>query len=76
MAVTKSESPSRLIDAKIKELGDWRGKTLARVRALVKQADRRSSKSGSGRRRLPPELRSGPMAVSSARERRTRTSSR
>ena len=39
MAVTKSESPSRLIDAKIKELGDWRGKTLARVRALVKQAD-------------------------------------
>jgi len=39
MAVTKSESPSRLIDARIKELGDWRGKTLARVRALVKQAD-------------------------------------
>jgi len=35
----KSESPSRLIDARIKELGDWRGKTLARVRALVKQAD-------------------------------------
>ena len=36
---TKGESPSRLIDAKIKELNDWRGKTLARVRALVKQAD-------------------------------------
>ena len=33
------ESPSRLIDARIKELGDWRGETLARVRALVKQAD-------------------------------------
>jgi hypothetical protein len=33
------ESPARLIDAKIKELGDWRGKTLARVRALIKQAD-------------------------------------
>jgi len=33
------ESPSQLIDAKIKELGDWRGKTLARVRALIKQAD-------------------------------------
>jgi hypothetical protein len=32
-------SPSQLIDARIKELGDWRGKTLARVRALVKQAD-------------------------------------
>ena len=32
-------SPSRLIDARIKELSDWRGKTLARVRALIKQAD-------------------------------------
>ena len=38
-ATIKSESPSRLIDARIKELGDWRGKTLARVRALIKQAD-------------------------------------
>jgi hypothetical protein len=36
---TTSESPSRLIDARIKELGDWRGKTLARIRALIKQAD-------------------------------------
>ena len=34
-----SESPSQLIDAKIKELGDWRGKTLSRLRALIKQAD-------------------------------------
>jgi hypothetical protein len=33
------ESPSELIDAKIEELGDWRGKTLSRVRALVKRAD-------------------------------------
>ena len=32
-------SPSRLIDAKIKELGDWRGETLARIRALIKAAD-------------------------------------
>ena len=32
-------SPSRLIDARIKELGDWRGETLARVRRLIKQAD-------------------------------------
>ena len=31
--------PSRLIDAKIKELSDWRGETLARVRSLIKQAD-------------------------------------
>src|ERR1041385_8812345 len=35
----KSKSPSQLIDARIKELGDWRGKTLSRVRALVKEAD-------------------------------------
>ena len=33
------DSPSRLIDARIKELGDWRGETLARIRALIKQAD-------------------------------------
>ena len=32
-------SPARLIDARIKELGDWRGETLARVRRLVKAAD-------------------------------------
>src|SRR5471030_693752 len=38
-ATTKGESPSRLIDARIKELDDWRGKMLARVRALIKQAD-------------------------------------
>jgi len=33
------DSPSRMIDARIKELGDWRGETLARVRALIRQAD-------------------------------------
>ena len=33
------ESPSQLIDAKMRELGDWRGKTLSRLRALIKQAD-------------------------------------
>ena len=39
-AVTKKgESPSRLIDARIKELDDWRGKMLSHVRALIKQAD-------------------------------------
>jgi hypothetical protein len=32
-------SPSRLIDARIKELSDWRGETLARIRSLIKQAD-------------------------------------
>ena len=37
-ATSAGESPSRLIDARIKELGDWRGKTLSHVRALIKQA--------------------------------------
>jgi hypothetical protein len=35
----QAESPAQLIDAKIEELGDWRGETLARLRALIKQAD-------------------------------------
>jgi hypothetical protein len=38
-ASQKDESPSRLIDARIKELGDWRGVTLSRIRSLIKQAD-------------------------------------
>ncbi|MGZ3497081.1 MAG: DUF1801 domain-containing protein [Vulcanimicrobiaceae bacterium] len=33
------ESPSQLIDARIKELGDWRGETLSKMRRLIKQAD-------------------------------------
>src|ERR1700759_2485753 len=40
-AATKAKegaSPSRLIDGRIKELGDWRGEALARIRALIKQA--------------------------------------
>ena len=35
----KGKSPSETIDARIKELGDWRGKTLSRLRTLIKQAD-------------------------------------
>jgi hypothetical protein len=35
----KSEPPSQLIDARIKELGDWRGEMLSRLRTLVKEAD-------------------------------------
>ena len=35
----KEKSPSRMIDAKIKELGDWRGKMLSRLRTLIKEAD-------------------------------------
>ena len=41
-AATKAKasvSPSRLIDARIKELGDWRGEMLTRLRALIKAAD-------------------------------------
>jgi hypothetical protein len=34
-----NQSPSELIDARIDELGDWRGETLSRLRTLVKQAD-------------------------------------
>jgi hypothetical protein len=34
-----TKTPSQLIDARIKELGDWRGETLGQLRALVKQAD-------------------------------------
>ena len=35
----EGKSPSQLIDARIKELGDWRGKMLSRLRTLVKEAD-------------------------------------
>jgi hypothetical protein len=35
----KSKSPSQLIDARIKELGDWRGEMLSRLRTLLKEAD-------------------------------------
>ena len=35
----ESRSPSQLIDARIKELGDWRGQMLSRLRTLVKEAD-------------------------------------
>ena len=36
---TEEESPAQLIDARVAELGDWRGETLSRLRALIKQAD-------------------------------------
>jgi hypothetical protein len=36
---TNDESPAQLVDARIEELEDWRGKTLSRLRALIKQAD-------------------------------------
>jgi len=37
--MAKGKSPSELIDERIKELGDWRGEMLARLRALVREAD-------------------------------------
>ncbi len=39
MEGTEGDSPSQLIDARIKELGDWRGEMLSQLRALIKQAD-------------------------------------
>ena len=38
-ATTEDDSPSRRIDERIKELGDWRGKALAKVRQIIHQAD-------------------------------------
>ena len=38
-AATGGDAAPRLIDARIKELGDWRGKMLGRLRALIKEAD-------------------------------------
>ena len=38
-ASQKDKSPSQLIDARIKELGDWRGKMLSRLRTLMREAD-------------------------------------
>ncbi|MGJ7040613.1 hypothetical protein J2Y63_003878 [Shinella sp. BE166] len=38
-AKSETESPSRLIDKRIEELPDWRGETLARLRAIIKKAD-------------------------------------
>ncbi len=63
------KSPSQLIDARIKELGDWRGKMLSRLRNLVKEADPKSSRSGSGE-----GSRCGSTLESSAPAKRTRVS--
>jgi hypothetical protein len=40
----KGKSPSRMIDERIKELGDWRGKMLSQLRTLIKQADPRGGR--------------------------------
>jgi hypothetical protein len=65
------ESASALIDEKIKELGDWRGKTLAKVREILHEADPEIVEEWKWR-----GLPSGLTPASSARERLTRMSSR
>jgi len=44
MSAKKEDSPSHLIDARIKALGDWRGETLARLRKLIKKLAPTSSR--------------------------------
>ena len=70
------ESASALIDEKIKELGDWRGKTLAKVREIIHEADPEIVEEWKWVKATSRGLPSCPTAASSARERRTRTSSR
>jgi hypothetical protein len=65
------ESVTALIDERIKELGDWRGKMLAKVRKIIQRADPEIVEEWEWMG--APVL---PTAASSARERRTRTSSR
>jgi hypothetical protein len=45
---TGGDSPYQLIDARIKELSDWRGETLARIRMLIKQADAKAARPDPG----------------------------
>ena len=47
-AALKGNFASQLIDARIEELGDWRGKMLSRLRSLIKEADPEVVRSGSG----------------------------
>jgi hypothetical protein len=56
----EEDSPSQLIDAKVEELSDWRGATLSRLRALIKQADPEVVEE-------PMELDEAPAAVRPAR---------
>ena len=71
-----AESASAFIDEKIKELGDWRGKTLAKVREIIHEADPEIVEEWKWAKPTSPGLPSSPTAASSAPERRTRTSSR
>ena len=68
------DSPSQLIDARIKELSDWRGETLARVRILIKQADPEVVEEWKWESRRTGGFRCGRTPESSAPVRRTRMS--
>ena len=67
-------SASDLIDARIAELDDWRGETLARIRALVKEADPEVVEEWKWAKATSPGYPSGPTMGSSARARPTRAS--
>ena len=69
-------SASGILDARIRELGDWRGKMLAHVRDIIHQADAEIVEEWKWVKPTSPELPCFRTAASSARERRTRTSSR
>ena len=60
-AVPSNDSPSRLIDARIKELNDWRGAALAHVRGLINQAIPELNKRGQARIVSKPCWQSGKM---------------
>jgi uncharacterized protein YndB with AHSA1/START domain len=70
----QAESPAQLIDAKIEELGDWRGETLSRLRGLIKQADPEVVEEWKWRRRRIQGFRCGLTTAGSAPARRTRAS--
>jgi len=70
----KVDSPAQLIDGRIKELGDWRGKTLSRLRALIKQAEPEVVEEWKWRSLLTQGFRCGLTKVRSAPARRTRAS--
>ena len=71
----KDESPSQQIDARIEELGDWRGKTLSRLRVLIKKAAPEVVEEWKWRKSSNPEgCRCGLTKVRSAPARRTRAS--
>jgi hypothetical protein len=71
----KDESPSKLIDARIMELGDWRGETLAKVRRLIKEADPEVIEEWKWVKPTNPGLQSGPTTAASAQGKPTRVQS-